>query len=270
MPIHLAQSWPAHEAVLFDLDGVITPTAEVHMRAWSDMFNTWLDGLRADAAAGQGPGADLSPYTDADYFAHVDGKPRYDGVRDLLVARGIDLPEGDPSDDPAAETVCGLGNRKNDAFNAVLERDGVTAYPGSVALLDHLRDLGLPLAVVSSSGNAPAVLTAAGLLDRFAFVMSGVVATERGLPGKPAPDTFLAAAAELGAPAAGCVVLEDAVSGVRAGAAGGFADVVGVDRGAGADVLTDAGATLVVTDLAELVPSDSTADSTARTGGAAS
>ncbi|GAA0969793.1 hypothetical protein ENKNEFLB_01278 [Nocardioides aquaticus] len=257
MPIHLAQSWPAHEAVLFDLDGVVTPTAEVHMRAWSHMFNAWLDGLResGDAPAG----ADLSAYTDADYFAHVDGKPRYDGVRDLVASRGIALPEGDPTDEPAAETVCGLGNRKNDAFNEVLERDGVTAYPGSVALLDHLRDLGLPLAVVSSSGNAPAVLEAAGLLDRFAFVMSGVVATERGLPGKPAPDTFLAAAEELGASAAGCVVLEDAVSGVKAGAAGGFADVVGVDRGAGADVLTAAGATLVVSDLAELVPADGTA-----------
>ncbi|VXB82974.1 Beta-phosphoglucomutase family hydrolase [Nocardioides sp. AX2bis] len=255
MPIHLAQSWSAHEAVLFDLDGVVTPTAEVHMRAWSHMFNAWLDGLRE---AGAAPAADLSAYTDADYFAHVDGKPRYDGVRDLVAARGIELPEGDPSDEPSAETVCGLGNRKNDSFNEVLERDGVTAYPGSVALLDHLRDLGLPLAVVSSSGNAPAVLEAAGLLDRFAFVMSGVVATERGLPGKPAPDTFLAAAVELGASAAGCVVLEDAVSGVRAGAAGGFADVVGVDRGVGADALTAAGATLVVTDLAELVPADAT------------
>ncbi len=253
MPIDLAQTWSTREAVLFDLDGVITPTAEVHMRAWSHMFNTWLDGLRD---GGHPPaGADLSEYTDADYFAHVDGKPRYDGVRDLVAARGIGLPEGDPSDAPSDETICGLGNRKNDAFNVVLARDGVTAYPGSVALLDHLRDLGLPLAVVSSSGNAPAVLEAAGLADRFDFVMSGVVATERGLPGKPAPDTFLAAAEQLGASAAGCVVLEDAVSGVRAGAAGGFADVVGVDRGAGAAVLTGAGATVVVSDLADLVPS---------------
>lgn len=260
MPIALAQSWNTRDAVLFDLDGVITPTAEVHMRAWSRMFNTWLDGLRE--AGGAPAGADLSEYTDADYFAHVDGKPRYDGVRDLVAARGIDLPEGDPSDDPSAETVCGLGNRKNEAFNEVLEREGVTAYPGSVALLDHLRDLGLPLAVVSSSANAASVLEAAGLLDRFHFVMSGAVATERGLPGKPAPDTFLAAAEELGAPAAGCVVLEDAVSGVRAGAAGGFADVVGVDRGAGADVLTGAGATLVVSDLAELVPAGGTGETT--------
>ena len=159
------------------------------MRAWAEMFGAFLAGWR-------GPG-DASPYTDADYFAHVDGKPRYDGVRDLLAARGIDLPDGDPSDPPAADTVCGLGNRKNDAFNAVLARDGVTAYPGSVALLDRLRDLRMPVAVVSSSANAPAVLAAAGLADRFPTVVDGRVATALGLPGKPAPDTFVHAATEL-------------------------------------------------------------------------
>jgi beta-phosphoglucomutase family hydrolase len=239
-------AWDDVQAALFDLDGVITPTAEVHMRAWAEMFNAFLQAY-------DGPG-DRAPYTDDDYFAHVDGKPRYDGVRDFLGSRGIDLPEG-TSDDPAsAETVRGLGNRKNDAFNAVLERDGVAAYPGSVALLDHLRDLGMPLAVVSSSVNAPAVLRAAGLLDRFRTVVSGAVAEELGLPGKPAPDTFQHAADELGVPRTGAVVLEDAVSGVRAGAAGGFHAVVGVDRGAGAQTLTDAGATVVVRDLAELVP----------------
>ncbi len=252
MPIDLAQTWDAFEAVLFDLDGVVTPTAEVHMVAWSEMFNAWLDSLR-DGDAGRG-GADLAPYTDDDYFAHVDGKPRYDGVRDFVTSRGLELPEGSPDDAPDADTVCGLGNRKNDAFNAVLERDGVTAYPGSVALLDHLRDLGTPLAIVSSSANAAAVLEAAGLLGRFAFVMSGAVAVERDLPGKPAPDTFVAAAHELGASVAASVVLEDAVSGVRAGASGGFPVVVGVDRGVGADTLRDAGATHVVDDLAELVP----------------
>ena len=148
----------------------------------------------------------------------------------------------------------GLGNRKNDAFNAVLERDGVTAYPGSVRLLDHLRDLALPLAVVSSSANAPAVLAAAGLADRFQTVVDGRVATELGLPGKPTPDTFVHAAEVLDAPVEKTVVLEDAVSGVQAGAAGGFGLVIGVDRGAGEQVLTDAGAGLVVSDLAELVP----------------
>lgn len=225
--------WSDYDAVLFDLDGVITPTAVVHMKAWSEMFNAWL--------AAEHP--EQPPYTDADYYAHVDGKPRYDGVRDFLRSRGISVPE---------DVVRELGDRKNDAFNQVLDRDGVEAYPGSVRLLDALR--GMPLAVVSSSANAPAVLTSAGLLDRFATVVSGTVAEGHHLRGKPAPDTFLFAAEQLGAPAQRAVVLEDAVSGVAAGHAGGFGAVVGVDRGAGADALAAAGATVVVHDLAELVP----------------
>jgi beta-phosphoglucomutase family hydrolase len=237
-------SWDRYAAVLFDLDGVITPTALVHMRAWADMFNDFL----TEHEPGQ------APYTDADYFAYVDGEPRYDGVRDFLASRGISLPEGTPDDPPTALTVCGLGNRKNDAFNAVLARDGVEPYPGSVALLDHLRDLGTPLGVVSSSANATAVLDAAGVRDRFATIVDGNVAREHELKGKPAPDTFLFAAQSLGAPAEKAVVLEDAVSGVRAGAAGGFSLVVGVNRGAGHDALSAQGATVVVDDLAELVP----------------
>ena len=237
--------WSEHDAVLFDLDGVLTPTAEVHMRAWAEMFGAFL-------ASWQGPAADTSPYTDADYFAHVDGKPRYDGVRDFLVSRGIRLPEGTPDDPADAPTVCGLGNRKNDAFNAVLERDGVSPYPGSLALLDVLRDLGMPLAVVSSSANAPAVLEAAGLADRFTTVVDGRVAGELGLRGKPAPDTFVHAAHACGSTPARSVVVEDAVSGVRAGAAGDFGLVIGVDRGAGVEVLTGAGADVVVADLEEL------------------
>jgi len=233
--------------VLFDLDGVLTPTAEVHMRAWSEMFNDFLGSYSGDG--------DTAPYTDADYFAHVDGKPRFDGVRDFLASRHLDVPEGTPDDAPDQETVGGLGNRKNDAFNKVLDRDGVEPYPGSLALLDHLRDLGLPLAVVSSSANAPAVLEVAGIADRFDTVVDGKVATEKGIPGKPAPDTFQHAAAALGVAVADAVVLEDAVSGVKAGVAGGFGLVIGVDRGAG-DALRDAGATLVVSDLAELVPED--------------
>jgi beta-phosphoglucomutase family hydrolase len=240
--------WSDYAAVLFDLDGVITPTAEVHMHAWAEMFNAFLEDPEAPG------GGDRSPYTDADYFAHVDGKPRYDGVRDLLTARGVELPEGEDDDPPTAPTIKGLGNRKDDAFNAVLARDGVEPYPGSVRLLDHLRELGVPLAVVSSSRNAPAVLEAAGLVDRFAVVVSGAVAAERGLPGKPAPDTFVHAAHEVGADPASAVVVEDAVSGVQAGAAGGFALVIGVDRGAGEQVLTDAGADRVVSDLDELLP----------------
>jgi beta-phosphoglucomutase family hydrolase len=238
-------NWRDLDAVLLDLDGVITPTAEVHMRAWNDMFNDFLSGYG-------GSMRDRSPYTDADYFAYVDGKPRYAGVRDFLGSRGILLPEGSPEDAPSAETVSGLGNRKNDAFNAVLARDGVAAFPGTLHLLDHLHELG----VVSSSANATAVLEAAGIADRFDTVVDGRVATETGLPGKPAPDTFLHAAEQLGAPPERVAVIEDAVSGVRAAAAGGFGLVIGVDRGAGEDTLRAAGAEIVVTDLAELAPSE--------------
>lgn len=238
--------WSDYRAVLFDLDGVITPTAEVHMRAWAQMFNDFLDTQEGQAA-----------YTDADYFEHVDGKPRYDGVRDFLASRGIDRPEGSPDDPadqaPGQETVCGLGNRKNDAFGQVLREEGVEAYPGSRRLLDQLKAAGMPMAIVSSSKNAPDVLDAAGVTDYFATVVHGGVATERGLKGKPAPDMFEEAARELGVPDDGSVVVEDAINGVRAGAAGDFALVIGVDRGAGPDALTAAGADVVVQDLDELV-----------------
>lgn len=235
--------WTAYDAALFDLDGVLTPTAEVHMRAWDEMFNSYLRSRGIS-----------KPYTDEDYFDHVDGRPRYDGVRAFLASRGIELPEGDPSDSPDAETVSGLGNRKNDAFNAVLARDGVTAYPGSIRLLDALAERGTSMAVVSSSKNAPAVLEAAGIADRFPVVVSGAVAADRGLEGKPSPETFLYAAQQLGVSKERAVVLEDATSGVKAGRDGGFGLVVGVDRGAGADGLTRAGADLVVADLEELLP----------------
>ena len=235
--------WTGYDAALFDLDGVLTPTAEVHMRAWSEMFNGFL---RERGVA--------EPYTDEDYFRHVDGRPRYEGVRTFLQSRGIELPEGDPSDGPDAQTVSGLGNRKNEAFNAVLARDGVTAYEGSIRLLDALEKVGTKMAVVSSSKNAPAVLEAAGIADRFPVVVSGAVATELGLAGKPSLETFLHAAQELGVSRDRAVVLEDATSGVRAGRDGDFGLVVGVDRGAGAPALTEAGADVVVTDLAELLP----------------
>ncbi|MFB9311587.1 HAD family hydrolase [Nocardioides plantarum] len=242
----MAVDWTTYRAVLFDLDGVITPTAEVHMRAWATMFNEFLATREGQA-----------PYTDADYFEHVDGKPRYDGVRDFLASRDIRLDDGRP-DDPAdqaagSETVCGLGNRKNDAFGEVLRRDGVEAYPGSVRLLDQLRAAGMPMAIVSSSKNAPDVLAAAGVTDYFATVVHGGVATEKGLKGKPAPDMFEEAARELGVPDDSAVVVEDAINGVKAGAAGDFALVIGVDRGAGHEALTAAGADVVVTDLQELV-----------------
>lgn len=233
--------WSRYGAVLFDLDGVITPTAEVHMRAWAQMFSEFLDERGVTPA-----------YSDADYFAHVDGKPRYDGVRDLLASRDITLPEGDPDDPPTAETVCGLGNRKNDAFNEVLRKDGVEPYPGSLTLMEELRDAGMPMAIVSSSKNAPEVLQTAGVADFFPVVIHGGVASERGLAGKPAPDTYQAAAADLGVADNVSVVVEDATSGVAAGAAGDFALVIGVDRGAGAGALLEAGADVVVSDLGEL------------------
>ena len=236
-------------AILFDLDGVITPTAEVHMRAWAQMFNAFLEER-----------GDQPPYTDQDYFEHVDGKPRYDGVRDFLASRGIELPQGspdDPADQPAGEeTVCGLGNRKNVAFGEVLRTEGVEAYPGSRRLLDHLREAGTPMAIVSSSKNAPDVLRTAGVDGYFPVVVHGGVAAEKGLKGKPAPDTFREAARELGVPEGRSVVVEDAINGVAAGAAGDFALVIGVDRGAGPDALRRAGAEVVVTDLADLLEGD--------------
>jgi len=233
----------SYDAVLFDLDGVITPTAEVHMRAWTVLFD---DFLRERGIT--------EPYTDADYFAHVDGKPRYDGVRDFLASRRIELPEGSPQDGSDAQSVAGLGNRKNDVFAGILRTDGVQAYPGSLRVLDQLAVAGTAVAVVSSSRNARAVLEAAGIVERFEVVVDGTVAAERGLAGKPAPDTFWDAARQLGAAVERCAVVEDAVSGVAAGRAGRFGLVVGVDRGAGAVALQDAGADVVVGDLAQLVP----------------
>lgn len=227
------------DAYLFDLDGVITPTVLLHRRAWQETFE------RVFAAAG------AAPYRDSDYFDSLDGKPRLEGVRTLLSSRGIELPEGDENDESLA-TVHGIGNQKNRAFTEVLARDGIEPYPGSLAFIDRLSGLGKPLAVVSSSRNADAVLDAAGIRDRFAAVVDGVVAAAWGLPGKPAPDTFLRAATLLGAAPEGCVVFEDAISGVAAGAAGRFGLVVGVDRGAGQTELLGAGADIVVSDLGEL------------------
>ncbi len=235
--------WDDYDAALFDLDGVITPTALVHMRAWSAMFNAFLEG--------RGLPAD---YSDDDYHRYVDGKPRYDGVRSFLASRDIELPEGTPDDPSDADTVCGLGNRKNDDFEQILADEGVEPYPGSVALVDALEARGTKMAIVSSSRNAPKVLEAAGMIQHFPVIVDGAVAAEEGLPGKPAPDTFLAAAERVGVPKERAVVFEDALSGVQAGAAGDFGLVVGVDRGAGAQALSDNGADLVVQDLQEILP----------------
>lgn len=230
------------DAILFDLDGVLTDTATVHEHAWARVFTEFFTELSGSPA----------PYTDADYFAHIDGRPRYDGVRAVLRSRGIDLPEGRPDDPPDRVTVRGLGNRKNDTFAEVLRAEGVRVYPGSLALLDRLADTGVPMAVVSSSRNAPAVLSAAGLLDRFELIVDGTVAAARGLDGKPAAATYLHAARILDASPRCSVVVEDAIIGVQAGRAGGFW-VTGVDRGAGREHLLAHGADNVVDDLAELV-----------------
>jgi len=236
----------AYDAVLFDLDGVVTPTAEVHMHAWQVMF----EQLFADWG--------ITPaYTPDDYFDHLDGKKRYDGVAALLRSRDVEVPWGDPSDDPAADTVCGIGNRKNAVFSRVLNEDGIAAYPGTLRLLDVLDAAGIPAAIVSSSKNAGDVLAAAGVTDRFAVIVDGVVAEREHLPSKPAPDVFLVAAQRLGVTPARTVAIEDAISGVESAAAGAFALVVGVDRGAGADALTAAGAHVVVSDLAEFVDAPS-------------
>lgn len=236
------------DAVLFDLDGVITDTASVHAHAWKTMFDEYLRGRAAQR------GEPFEPFTlEGDYKPYVDGKPRYDGVRSFLHSRGIDLPEGTPDDPGDAETVCGLGNRKNELINQVIEDEGVVVYDGSVRLMHQLRDAGVRLAVVSSSKNCVTVLKAAGLLDMFDARVDGVVAAERGLPGKPAPDTFLAAAADLDAPPERSVVVEDAISGVQAGRNGNFGLVVGVARDGDPEALREHGADVVVSDLGAFV-----------------
>ena len=229
--------------VLFDLDGVLTPTAEVHMRAWQKVFDEVF------ARWGIAP-----TYTDADYFAYVDGKKRYDGVASLLRSRNVEIPWGEIADPPEAETICGIGNRKNAAFAATLRAEGIAPYPGSLAVLQSLHDAGVPMGVVSSSKNAEEVLASAGIRDFFRIVVDGVVAENGHLASKPAPDMFLEGARMLGVDPAASVAVEDAVAGVASAASAGYGTVVGVDRGAGPEVLRAAGATGIVDDLARLLP----------------
>jgi beta-phosphoglucomutase family hydrolase len=234
-------------ACLFDLDGVLTQTAKVHAAAWKEMFDAFLR-QRAEAS-----GERFRPFEIAtDYAASVDGRLRQDGVRTFLTSRGIELPEGSPEDPPDAETVNGLGNRKNDLFTVQLERHGVEHYEGSVRFVEAVRAAGLRRAVVSASKNCKEVLEAAGIDHLFEVRIDGGVAAEEGLAGKPAPDTFLAAAERLGVEPGRAAVFEDAVAGVEAGRAGNFGWVVGVDRVGHADDLAAAGADVVVQDLAEL------------------
>jgi beta-phosphoglucomutase family hydrolase len=236
-------------ACLFDMDGVITQTAKVHDAAWKEMFDEFL---RDWSKAHNEKFVPFDP--DHDYDEYVDGKPRLEGTSSFLESRGIKLPEGQESDKPGTQTLYGLGNKKQELVLQVIKRDGVQAYDGSVRYVKAVREAGLRTAIVSSSANTVAVLQAAGVADLFEVRVDHQVAEEHKLQGKPAPDTFLEAAKELGVPAAHAVVYEDALAGVAAGRAGNFGFVVGVDRVGQADQLRAHGADVVVKDLAELLP----------------
>jgi beta-phosphoglucomutase family hydrolase len=234
-------------ACLFDLDGVITGTATVHAAAWKEMFDEYL---RARATR---TGEVFQPFSQDDYERYVDGRPRQDGTRAFLRSRGIDLPEGLPTDPADAETVHGLSNRKNQLVVRHLTADEIEVFPGSLRYVKEVRVAGLRTAIVSSSANAGQVLDAVGIADLFDARIDGLTAAERRLVGKPAPDMFLAGAEALGATPSTAAVFEDALAGVAAGRAGGFALVVGVDRGDEAAALRQHGADVVVRDLSELL-----------------
>ncbi|WP_217251350.1 beta-phosphoglucomutase family hydrolase [Streptomyces sp. AC602_WCS936] len=230
-------------ACLFDLDGVVTRTAVVHAAAWKETFDAFLR---------ERDGADFRPFTDSDYDEYVDGRPRADGVRTFLASRGIELPEGDPDDPPEARTVNGVGNRKNALVLEKIRTDGVEPYDGTLRYIDAVRAAGLATAIVSSSANTRDVLRSIDAERLFDVRVDGVVARERKLPGKPRPDTFLAAARDLGVEPSRAAVFEDALAGMDAGRSGHFGYVVGVDRVGQSDALYAHGADRVVKDLAEL------------------
>lgn len=232
---------------LFDLDGVLTQTAKVHAKAWKQMFDQYL------RERSQRTGEPFREFTTRDYEEYVDGKPRRDGVRSFLESRGIDLPMGGPDDPSDAETIYGLGTRKNALVLKLIHDDGVEPYEGSIRFVEQAREQGLHRAVVSSSTNCHDVLVAAGMDGFFEAEIDGVVAEREHLAGKPAPDTFLAGARALGADPSEAVVFEDALAGVEAGRAGRFGWVVGVDRTGHAEALREHGANVVVKDLAELL-----------------
>ena len=237
-----------YDAILFDLDGVITNTATLHATCWKQMFDEYLR-RRAEQSGEAFRPFDLA----ADYRLYVDGKPRFDGVRDFLRSRGIQLPEGSPDDPADLETVCGLGNRKNELINDLIERIGVEPYDGTVRFIRQLRRDGFKIAVVTSSQNCAHVLKAAKLDHFFEVRVDGNTIEAEGLAGKPAPDTFLMAAELLGVEPARTVVIEDAISGVEAGSNGNFGLVIGVARKGNAEELQHHGAHLVVDDLGELI-----------------
>jgi beta-phosphoglucomutase family hydrolase len=237
-----------YDAVLFDLDGVITDTAKLHAACWKQMFDEYLQ-KRATQRGEAFRCFDIA----TDYRLYVDGKPRFDGVRDFLASRGIRLPEGSMDDPPEAETVGGLGNRKNDLVNRIIGERGVEPYEGSVKLIHQLRRRGFKIAVVTSSQNCTAVLKAAKLEDFFDVQVDGNMIHAQHLAGKPAPDTFLTAAKLLGVEPTRAIVIEDAISGVEAGSAGNFGLVIGVARKGNAEELRHHGAHMAVNDLGELV-----------------
>jgi trehalose-phosphatase len=235
-----------YDAVIFDLDGVITKTAAVHEMAWTEMFDHYLRE-HADAT-----GTPFEPFTSADYGEYVDGKPRYDGVQSFLASRGIELEWGDPTDPPERATVCGLGNRKNDEFTRIVSERGVEPYETSVRFIHELHERGFRTALFSSSRNADSVLAAAGLGDLFDVRVEGRLTAELGLPGKPDPAVLLEATRRIGATPDRTAVVEDAISGVEAGRRGEFALVIGLDRLDQAEALAAAGADVVVADLADV------------------
>ncbi|MCZ6581163.1 MAG: beta-phosphoglucomutase family hydrolase [Nitrospirae bacterium] len=236
------------DAVLFDLDGVITATAKVHAACWKKMFDEYLEKRAKER------GEPFKPFDiENDYRLYVDGKPRFDGVRDFIRSRQIELPEGTPADAPGAETVCGLGNRKNDLINEVIESDGVEVYEGTIDLARQLQKEGIKIAIVTSSQNCDVVLKAAKIGDLFEVRVDGNVINEKNLSGKPAPDSYLEGAKRLGVEPKRTVVVEDAISGVQSGRNGKFGLVIGVDRKGNADELKKNGADVVVKDLREFL-----------------
>ncbi len=237
----------AFDAVVFDLDGVVTQTSLVHAAAWKTLFDSYLKTRSGHE------GRDFRPFNaTSDYRLHVDGKPRYDGVRDFLASRGIELPWGSPSDPPEYETVCGLGNRKNIFFNAEVSEHGVKVYDSTVKLLHDLRAAGFKTGLISSSKNTEMVIAVTKLGEFFEVRVDGLLAEKLGLPGKPDPTVYLEATLRLGVTPERTVVVEDALSGVEAGRRGGFGLVIGVDRLGQAQELLRYGADVAVTDLCEV------------------
>ena len=239
------------DAVIFDLDGVVTQTARVHSLAWKRMFDDYLR-LREEKY-----GEPFKEFThEKDYLFFVDGKPRYKGVESFLISRGINLDFGDPSDSPGAETICGLGNKKDSTFNAILADDGVKVYDTTVEMIKNLKSRGIKLGVASSSKNCKPVLKAAGLLELFGTRVDGVVSAELNLKGKPEPDIFTTACDNLCVDYKKAIIVEDAVSGVQAGAKGNFGLVLGIAREDNEEELERNGADKVIKDFSEITIDD--------------